>query len=152
MKTIALALLLTLLPLQAGACIKKNNPGNLVKTGVLWEGQTKSKGRFIAFKDAHHGLRALCIVLLRYEMRHRLDTVHEVVTRFAPPHENHTQKYANYVAKEVGIGVHEEMSVKFYLPLLMKAIVYMENGTQPYTDDQIYLAVMDGLEYVRNNP
>ena len=85
-------------------------------------------------------------------MRHGIDTVHEVVTRFAPPRENNTKKYANYVAKEVGLGVHEEMSVKFYLPLLMKAIVYMENGSQPYTDDHIYLAVMDGLEYVRNNP
>ena len=38
------------------------------------------------------------------------------------------------------------------MPMLMKAIIQMENGSQPYTDDQIYWAVMDGLEYVRNNP
>lgn len=152
MKTLALTLLLTLLPLHAGACIEKNNPGNLVKTGVLWEGQVKNKGRFIAFKDAHSGLRALSIVLLRYEYRHGIDTIHEAIERFAPPHENNTKKYSNHVAREVGIGIHEEISLTFWMPLLMKAIIQMENGSQPYTDDQIYWAVMDGLEHVRNNP
>lgn len=152
MKALVLTLLLALLPLNARACIEKHNPGNLVKTGVLWEGQVKNKGRFIAFKDAHYGLRALSIVLLRYETRHGIDTIHEVVVRFAPPHENNTKKYANHVAREVGLGIHEEMSVKFYLPLLMKAIIYMENGSQPYTDDQIHLAVMDALAHVKSNP
>ena len=152
MKALALTLLLTLLPLHAGACIEKHNPGNLVKTGSLWKGQVKNKGRFIAFKDAHHGLRALSIVLLRYEYRHGIDTIHEAVIRFAPPHENNTKKYANHVAREVGIGLHEEISLTFWMPMLMKAIIQMENGRQPYTDDQIYWAVMDGLEYVRNNP
>ena len=110
------------------------------------------KGRFIAFKNAHCGLRALSIVLLRYEYRHGIDTIHEAVIRFAPPHENNTKKYANHVAREVGVGLHEEISLTFWMPLLMKAIIQMENGSQPYTDDQIYWAVMDGLEYVRNNP
>ena len=152
MKALALTILLTLLPFQAEACIEKHNPGNLVKTGALWEGQVKNKGRFVAFKDAHHGLRALCIVLLRYEYRHRIDTIHKAVIRFAPPHENNTKKYANHVARELGVGLHEEISLTFWMPLLMKAIIHMENGRQPYTDDQIYWAVMDGLEYVRNNP
>ena len=152
MKALALTLLLTLLPLHAGACIEKHNPGNLVKTGSLWKGQVKNKGRFIAFKDAHHGLRALAIVLLRYESRHRIDTIHEVAIRFAPPHENNTKKYARHISRELGIGIHEELDVKFNLPLLMKAIIYMENGRQPYTDDDIYFACLDGLDYVRNNP
>lgn len=152
MHALVLTFLLTLLPLQAEACIEKHNPGNLVKTGALWEGQVKNKGRFIAFESAHYGLRALSIVLLRYEYRHGINTIHEVVTRFAPPHENNTKKYAKYVACEIGIGLHEEISLTFWMPLLMKAIIQMENGSQPYTDDQIYWAVMEGLEYVRNNP
>lgn len=152
MKALALTLLLTLLPLHAGACIEKHNPGNLVKTGVLWEGQVKNKGRFIAFKDAHHGLRALSIVLLRYETRHGIDTIHKAVVRFAPPHENNTKKYAHHVAREIGVGIHEEISLTFWMPMLMKAIIHMENGSQPYTDDQIYWAVMDALAYVKSNP
>ena len=152
MKALVLSLLLTLLPLHAGACIKKHNPGNLVKTSALWEGQVKSKGRFIAFKDAHHGLRALCIVLLRYEYRHGIDTIHKAVIRFAPTHENNTKKYAKHVARELGVGLHEEISLTFWMSMLMKSIIHMENGSQPYTDDQIYLAVMDALAYVKSNP
>lgn len=152
MKALVLTLLLTLLPLHAGACIKKHNPGNLVKTSALWEGQVKSKGRFIAFEDEHHGLRALAIVLLRYESRHGLTSVEEIINRFAPAHENNTAKYATFVANHLGVSVQEDIEVQPHLILLMQAIVQYENGSQPYTDDQIYWAVMDGLEYVRNNP
>lgn len=152
MKALVLTLMLVLMPSNAWACIEKHNPGNLVKTGALWEGQVKNKGRFIAFRDSYYGLRALCIVLLRYETRHGIDTVHEVVVRFAPPHENNTKKYAKHVAGQLGLGIHEEMSVKFYLPLLMKAIIYMENGSQPYTDDEILAACDAGMAHVKQNP
>ena len=120
MKALApvLFILLTILPLHAEAGIKKHNPGNLVKTSALWEGQVKNKGRFCAFKEAHYGLRALSIVLLRYETRHGIDTIHKAVIRFAPPHENNTKKYAKYVARELGVGLHEEISLTFWKPTL----------------------------------
>lgn len=152
MKTLALTLLLTLLPLHAGACIDKNNPGNLVKTGSLWKGQAKSKGRFISFESSHYGLRALAVVLLRYESRHGLTSVEEIIGRFAPAHENNTAKYAAFVANHLGVRVQENLEVQSHLVLLMQAIVQYENGSQPYSVDQLYWAAIEGLEHVRNNP
>lgn len=152
MKSLVLTLLLTLMPLHAGACIETHNPGNLVKTGSLWKGQTKSEGRFIAFESAHYGLRALAVVLLRYESRHGLTSVEDIIGRFAPAHENNTAKYATFVANHLGVSVQEDIEVQPHLVLLMQAIVQYENGSQPYSVDQLYCAAIEGLEHVRNNP
>lgn len=87
----------------AGDGISRNNPGNIVKTGVLWEGQVKGKGRFAHFKDAHFGLRALGIVLIRYQQYHNIKTVEKLVARFAPAHENDVSSYENFVARHLGL-------------------------------------------------
>jgi hypothetical protein len=152
MKAIATLLLLITSATPCLADIAKHNPGNLVKTESLWEGQIKSKGRFVAFKDRHYGLRALAIVLLRYERRHGLTTVQQVVNRFAPAHENNSKRYAEFVADELGVSVTANINICAYGTEIMKAIILMENGCQPYSDDEIYAAMVAGINYVHENP
>ena len=153
MKTMVLTfLLVTTIAAPCVADIARNNPGNLVKTESLWEGQVRNKGRFVAFKDKHHGLRALAIVLLRYERRHGMTTVKQVVSRFAPAHENNTEQYAEFVADELGVSATQTINICAYGTEIMKAIIRMENGCQPYSDDEIYAAMVAGINYVHENP
>ena len=152
MKAIATLLLLVTTATPCLADIARHNPGNIVKTSSLWEGQIQSKGRFVAFKDKHSGLRALAIVLLRYERRHGMTTVKQVVSRFAPAHENDTEKYAEFVADELGVSATENINICAYGTELMKAIIRMENGCQPYSSEEIYAAMVAGINYVHENP
>lgn len=152
MKAIVSLLLLFTTATPCLADIAKHNPGNLVKTASLWEGQVKNPGRFIAFKDSHHGLRALAIVLLRYERRHGMTTVQQVVNRFAPAHENNSKRYAEFVADELGVSVTANINICAYGTEIMKAIIRMENGCQPYSDEELYAAMVAGINYVHENP
>lgn len=131
----------------AGDGISRNNPGNIVKTGVLWEGQVKGKGRFAHFKDAHFGLRALGIVLIRYQQYHNIKTVEKLVARFAPAHENDVSSYENFVARKLGLYTKSPLWITHNLPDIVEAIVHFENGRQPYKREDIVRACEDALDY-----
>jgi hypothetical protein len=66
--------------------------------------------RFCTFKDATWGIRALAVTLITYHDKRKardgspIDTVREVIERWAPPHENDTEAYINAVAKAVGVS------------------------------------------------
>lgn len=131
----------------AGDGISRNNPGNIVKTGVLWEGQVKGKGRFAHFKDAHSGLRALGIVLIRYQQYHNIKTVEKLVARFAPAHENDVSSYENFVARHLGLYTKSPLWITHNLPDIMEAIIHFENGRQPYSREDIVRASEAALDY-----
>lgn len=131
----------------AGDGISRNNPGNIVKTGVLWEGQVKGKGRFAHFKDAHSGLRALGVVLIRYQQYHNIKTVEKLVARFAPAHENDVSSYENFVARHLGLYTKSPLWITHNLPDIMEAIIHFENGRQPYSREDIVRACEAALDY-----
>lgn len=82
---------------------KNNNPLNLVHDpSNRWVGLTGHDGRFCCFDSVQHGFRAAFIVLHRYMVEHGLDTVEKIITRWAPPLENCTSDYIQYVCREIG--------------------------------------------------
>lgn len=127
--------------------IARNNPGNIVKTGAIWEGQIAGKGRFVHFKDAHYGLRALGIVLIRYQQRYNIKTVEKIVARYAPAHENDVSSYENFVARRLGLYTKSPLWITHNLPEIMEAIIHFENGRQPYSREDIIAACEDALDY-----
>ena len=63
-------------------------------------------------------------------------TIDEIIYRWAPPSENSTDKYVEFVCKKLDKekDVRLNNSMEDYLPLV-KAIIQMENGMQPYDDE-----------------
>lgn len=129
--------------------IRNNNPGNLDYSPV-WQNldDPPSDGRFCRFKTAPDGIRAMARVLITYQDKRRapdgsrIDTVREVIDRWAPPVENDTDAYVKSVRKQMGLTEGEiegEVDVHDYecMKRLVKAIIQYENGIMPYTDAQI---------------
>lgn len=126
--------------------IRNHNPGNIDRQpGVRWQGMTEDQSgdsRFVVFSDARWGIRAIVRVLITYMTSRqardgsKIDTIRDVIDRWAPPTENHTGAYARHVAELTGIGIDTPIQPDY--PTLRKlalAIITHENGVQPYSDD-----------------
>lgn len=119
--------------------IRNNNPGNLEKNGIDWQGLSlvQDDSRFYQFATPVWGIRALARVLKTYESKYGLNTITDIINRWAPPHENNTESYINHVAQLLGVGPHEPFEVADKLVLLTEAIILHENGENPYSMDTI---------------
>jgi len=119
--------------------IRNKNPGN-IKLGTNWDGlaDEQSDPVFCVFKEAVWGIRALMRILLTYRFTHNRKNIDSIIKRWAPPSENDTDAYIVFVSKKMGIEPMEiiDNSIEAYLPLV-KAIIQMENGMQPYDDELI---------------
>lgn len=130
--------------------LRNNNPGNIeASADNPWEGQTGSDGRFAQFETPEHGIRALGKNLLSYNRLHGLDTVGEMITRWAPPKEkgNNTDAYIKAICAQLGVGANDQIDVTNprTLAALCAGIVQQENGGQPYSADQISNGVSAAL-------
>ncbi len=123
--------------------IKNKNPGNLRLSGDDWRGlkSNQSDPAFFQFSDEVYGIRALAKVLLNYQGRYGLKTISEIISRYAPPTENNTMSYIESVAGRVGVDKDQEIIVADILPELIPAIIYHENGQQPYDNQTINAAI-----------
>jgi hypothetical protein len=128
--------------------IRNNNPGN-IKLGTAWDGLSDEQNDdvFCQFKEPVWGIRALMRILLVYRFNYKIRTIEDIIGRWAPPSENDTEAYINYVCK-VSDRLPDEIldnSIEHYLPIV-KAIIKMENGMQPYDDDVIVEGMFKGWE------
>lgn len=130
--------------------IRNNNPGN-IRWGDEWQGLVPKEQRtdkdFCQFTTPEHGIRAIVVILLNYRKRNGqqgvgndgIDTVREVISRWAPPNENDTESYVQSVAKKVGVAANTPIMLSNYLTMrpMVEAIITHENGCQPYSSEQI---------------
>ncbi|MDS0810939.1 hypothetical protein NOI29_09665, partial [Escherichia coli] len=128
--------------------IRNNNPGNLEysKTNP-WVGQTGDDGRFAKFETPEHGIRALGRNLMSYQ-RQGIDTVSEIINRWAPPTDkNDTMSYIKTVCEQLGVSADEPLDASNpdTLKALCAAIIHHENGSQPYSDQQLTAGVSAAL-------
>jgi uncharacterized protein (DUF169 family) len=112
----------------------------------------QADSRFVVFTDPVYGIRALAKCLLTYSRLHEgkstdIDTVREVINRWAPPVENDTGAYVDAVAKEV--CVHPDEPIKIddpdTLERLVRAIIRHENGRVIYSDAEIVSGIDKAL-------
>lgn len=99
--------------------------------------------RFAVFSSPKYGFRALGIVLLNYKRRHRLETISEIISRFAPPGENDTRSYISHVSQALKIApdVSIDLSNSDILGRLCRAIATFESGGWFFTDDDLTAGV-----------
>ncbi|WP_446488212.1 hypothetical protein [Enterobacter ludwigii] len=124
--------------------IRNNNPGNIEysKTNP-WVGQTGDDGRFAKFETPEHGIRALGRNLLSYQ-RQGIDTVSDIVEKWAPEKDgNDTVAYIKAVCAQLGVTPDQQLDASNpdTLKALCAAIIQHENGSQPYTDQQLSTGV-----------
>jgi hypothetical protein len=131
--------------------IRGNNPGNLRKTADKWQGlaQLQSDPEFFTFKDPVYGIRALARTLISYQDKYGLRTIFAIINRWAPAVENNTNAYIDAVCKRTRRGARTTLDLHSHEDLrpLVEAIIWHENGSQPYTRAQIDKAlVLAGVE------
>ncbi|EBN4270961.1 hypothetical protein DO028_13260 [Salmonella enterica] len=135
-------------PGDAARGIRNNNPGNLeYSKSNPWVGQNGDDGRFAKFETPEHGIRALGRNLMSYQ-RQGIDTVSEIINRWAPPTDNNdTAAYIKAVCEQLGVSADEPLdsSNPDTLKALCAAIIQHENGSQPYSDQQLTNGVSAAL-------
>ena len=141
--------------------IRNNNPGN-IEWGSPWQGlrpeNERTDTRFAQFKDPVFGIRALACVLITYQDKRKakdgskIDSIAEIIGRWAPPFENDSDAYANSVAALVdGIGPDDEVIDVHnfdHLRPIVEGIIRHENGRGPLkTENSWYTAaqIEEGL-------
>lgn len=125
--------------------IRNNNPGNIRKSSTAWQGKVtvSSDPAFEQFSSAHYGLRALARNILTYQ-QNGLRTLRAIILRWAPPVENNSAAYISDVSLRTGIAPDDFLDLAARPELLAKivaAIVWHENGEQPYSQAEINAAV-----------
>lgn len=128
--------------------VRNNNPGNLeASSSNPWVGQTGSDGRFAKFETPEHGIRALGRNLLSYQ-RQGIDTVSDIINRWAPPSDNNdTSAYIKSVCAQLGVKADQPLDASNpdTLQALCAAIIKHENGSQPYSNEQLSTGVSAAL-------
>jgi len=103
-----------------------NNPGNVERTqgwaGMVPDTGYGSEDRFAVFDSPQMGLRAL-MVDLSTKVKNQGGDLREMITRYAPPSENPTEKYYEYVKGKVG---KNKVTLKD-VPQIAKGILEFEN-------------------------
>ncbi len=85
--------------------LRNCNPGNIRRSGtVRYRGEKRvvTDPEFREFTSLEWGYRAMFTLLYTYCCRYRLKTLRELISRWAPPAENHTEAYIRFVAERTG--------------------------------------------------
>ncbi len=127
-----------------------HNPGNIMKTKQHWEGQASdlSHERRVHYSTQVYGYRAMAKTILTYYKKYNCDTVTKIVFRYAPPNENPTQAYIQYVAHEAGFTTWSHLALEKEIVLfdIVKAMAKFEQGYYFHDDDStIMLGVRKAL-------
>lgn len=110
--------------------VKNNNPGNIRISANAWRGKlaNNTDGSFEQFETMDLGARAHLKNLQAY-FKCGLNTVELILNTWAPPSENHTKAYVEYVAKQIGVSPDAELKpTKELLVNIGFAMSKMENG------------------------
>ena len=114
--------------------LRNNNVGNLIRTNIPWKGKIphseNQDERFEQFYEFHYGVRAMMKDIAN-DIKKGANTVEKLIHQYAPPFENNTIAYINYIADEVGVKPTETLQVNEQtIKKLSKSIAIYENGFQ----------------------
>ena len=113
--------------------IRNNNPGNLRRTAIDWDGKIphaqNPDASFEQFIELRYGLRAMMRDLVN-DIKGGKNTLPKLISSYAPEHENNTTAYINAVAKAVGLSPLALIDLsQETIVALCKIMVRVENGS-----------------------
>jgi len=117
--------------------VRNNNPGNL-RSNIPWKGMIGSDSSgFAIFDTPENGIKAAAKNLKTYFNKHHLNSVHDIISRWAPSNENDTQSYIKSVASQLGVSANEPLDITSSMPGLLASIFRHENGADFYPMNMI---------------
>lgn len=122
-----------------------NNPLNIrFSPANKWMGQSGELRGFCIFENEAYGFRAAFKIVQSY-LRQGHDTIEKIVTRWAPPTENQTERYMSFVENDVMIDRHRTLHMKsihgyWEIIMILRAMAKMECGKW-YDEQQINLFI-----------
>ena len=131
--------------------IRNNNPLNIRK-GSNWKGErpVQTDKAFEEFQTMQYGIRAGFVILRKYitgynGITQKFNTIEKIVCRWAPPTENATQRYIDFVAKDMGISPNRTIafSNRSLMVDLVYAMIFVECGQR--VDKDIISSAYDML-------
>lgn len=137
--------------------VRNNNPGNIARTKDQWQGMSENQtdSRFVVFDSPEYGIRALTRILQNYQRRHKLNTVKDIISRWAPQSENNTDSYINHACKALGVQPDDTIDLNNpdVMEGLIKVIIRHENGGDYYDDSVIQRSMeMAGVRLAKAMP
>lgn len=117
--------------------LRNNNPGN-IRHGDPWQGMrdVQTDGSFVQFISPEYGIRAMARILSNYS-KAGINTLRSIISRWAPPDENPTDALITNASRRLNIHPDAPLDVDLHLPSLIDALIFQENGVQPYSSDII---------------
>lgn len=108
--------------------IRNNNPGNIRHSPTKWLGQSEVQldKDFVTFDEMKYGVRAICKILQTYQTKYHLQTVEQIIERWAPPSENNTAAYIEAIQWPSTYII--DTYNRAVLKLFINDICYHENG------------------------
>lgn len=122
--------------------IRNNNPLNIRK-GNNWKGERpkQTDKSFEEFETMEMGIRAGFKILKNYITGYGgktkpYDTIEKVVRRWAPPTENATEKYIQFVADDSGLHRYQKIDFKnkSVMVRIVDAMIFVECGQRVPAD------------------
>ncbi len=112
--------------------IDNRNPGNIRRSRVNYRGEVHPSRDpdFKQFCSMAWGYRAMFVLLDTYRVHYGIDTLRGMISRYAPPEENHTALYIDAVADMTGILPDEHLNTRnaeVMIPIVA-AMSRVENG------------------------
>lgn len=111
--------------------LRNNNPGNIRLSDTRYVGETDSTDPdFKQFSSMAYGYRAMFRLLYTYQVRHGLNTLRGMISRYAPESENNTANYIRQVSAWSGIDANTRLTATHrdtMIPLA-SAMSRFENG------------------------
>jgi hypothetical protein len=118
--------------------LRNFNPGNIRQSTTTYLGEVKpSRDRaFKQFSTMAWGYRAMFVLLHTYR-RNGYRTLRQMIARYAPPVENHTENYIASVARWAGVFDNVELDTLDPAEMIpvVSAMSRMENGVQAVDAD-----------------
>lgn len=127
--------------------ILNNNPGNLEFRG---QSGALSDGRFAMFPSEGEGLFQLGRQLELFSAR-GLNTIQSILSRYAPAGENNLNAYIADVTKRTGYSANQSLNLNdpAVLANLMNAVIFHEQGYNPYRAGLVADKADEAIDYVR---
>ena len=108
-----------------------------------WQGQTGcSSSGFCIFSTMYYGVRAMMKIIIN-DILAGTNTIHGIISQYAPPNENDTFSYIQNVSNWSGVGIYEVIDEPDQLFQVMAAMIRMETGDG--VDPDLFPVVYDNL-------
>jgi hypothetical protein len=97
------------------------------RLGSASDGGQGGEGAFCQFSSMEYGLRAAFVLLRTYSTKYHANCIRDIISRWAPPTENDTERYIRNVCFWSGLGGLQRLTEQDW-PKLVRSMARQECG------------------------